>query len=330
MLNTPLHISDDLLVKYMLGEALPHEQLQVHEWLQANEANEKYFRHFTTIWNESKTLAATITVDEKEAWKKFKSRIEKNAAETKKRKPATLLFKRQLQVAAAVLLIAVAGWLVYNAASNSEALMVNKQTFASTLIDTLTDGSIITLNKNTKLDYPSAFTGKTRTVQLKGEAFFKVAHDKAKPFIVNANDITITVVGTEFNVKNYDSSTQVIVESGIVRVSKGSNSIELHKGEQVMIKNNNASFEKSVIKDSLYNYYRTKEIICSNTPLPAVIATINEAYNAHIVLGSEALNQLQLSATFKDEDLQTIITIIQQTFDLQVTRQGDSTILNLK
>lgn len=315
----------------MLGEALPHEQLQVYEWLQANEANEKYFRHFNTIWKESKTLAATITVDEKEAWKKFKSRIEKNAAETEKRKPATLLFRRQLQVAAAVLIIAVAGWLVYNAASNSSATtMVNKQTFANTFIDTLTDGSIITLNKNTKLNYPSAFTGKTRTVQLKGEAFFKVAHDKAKPFIVNANDITITVVGTEFNVKNYDSSTQVIVESGIVRVSKGSNSIELHKGEQVMIKNSHASFEKSMTKDSLYNYYRTKEIICSNTPLPAVIATINEAYNAHIVLGNPALNQLQLSATFKDEDLQTIITIIQQTFDLKVTSQGDSTILNLK
>ena len=65
-------------------------------------------------------------------------------------------------------------------------------------------------------------------------------------------------MGTAFNVKNYDSSTQVIVESGIVQVSNGKQSIQLHKGEQVLIKNNNAVFEKSTVKDSLYNYYRTK------------------------------------------------------------------------
>ena len=196
------------------------------------------------------------------------------------------------------------------------------------MVDTLSDGSIITLNKNTVLNYPVSFKAKTRTVKLKGEAFFKVTPNKAKPFIVDAGNVTVTVLGTAFNIKNYDSSTQVIVESGIVKVTRGDQSIQLQKGEQVLIKNNAAAFEKSTVKDSLYNYYRSKEIVCNNTPLPDVIETINQAYNTHIVLGDDAVKQLRLSTTFKEEDLETVINVIQQTFYLRVTRQGDSTILN--
>ncbi len=206
--------------------------------------------------------------------------------------------------------------------------MIDKQSFSNTVVDTLSDGSILTLNKNTALHYPASFKTKTRTVKLKGEAFFKVTPDKTKPFIIDAGNVTITVVGTAFNVKNYDSTTQVIVESGIVKVSSGDQMIELHKGEQVFIKNSSAAFEKSIVKDSLYNYYRTKQIICSNTPLPDVIETINQAYNTHIVLGDDALRQLHLSTTFKEESLEKVINIIQQTFNLRVTQQGDSTVLH--
>jgi ferric-dicitrate binding protein FerR (iron transport regulator) len=331
-LNTPLHISDDLLVKYLLNEAMPDEQLLVREWLQADAANRKYYEHFKTIWDESRTLAASIDVDEKAAWQKFRDRI-KTTTERERQKAKTVRLSsiRKFQVAAAALVLVVGGWLLYNTLHQpSTVAMVNKQTFLSTAVDTLSDGSIVTLNKNTALSYPAAFKGKTRTVQLKGEAFFAVTHNKAKPFIVQADNVSIKVVGTAFNVKHYDSSIQVIVESGIVQVSNATQTVVLHKGEEVLIQNSNAVFRKSIVTDSLYNYYRTKEITCNKTPLPAVVTILNEAYNTHIVLGSYALKQLQLSTTFKNEDLQTVISVIQQTFDLRVTRQGDSTILNFK
>jgi ferric-dicitrate binding protein FerR (iron transport regulator) len=316
----------------MLQEAMPEDELLVEEWLNADAANRKYYEHFKLIWDESQTLAANITVDENEAWQKFKTRVQQPL--TKESKPSkTVHFSllRKLQIAAAVLLLAVGIWWMFNTINKSMAVaMISKQSFSNTIADTLSDGSIVTLNKNTELSYPSVFKSKTRTVKLKGEAFFKVTPDKAKPFIIDANSVTITVVGTAFNVKNYGSTTQVIVESGIVQVSSGSQTILLHKGEQVFIKNNAAPFERSIVKDSLYNYYRTKKIICNATPLPDVIATINEAYNAHIVLGDDAVKQLHLSTTFKDENLETVINIIRQTFDLRITQQGDSTILNHK
>jgi transmembrane sensor len=331
LLNTPLHISDELLVKYLLNEAMQDEQLLVQGWLKTDEANRKYYEHFKLIWEESQKLAANITVDEDAVWQKFKNRIQTTATAKQENKTIRSSFTRQLLVAAATLLFVAGAWWTYNSLHKTAAVaMITKRSVSNTVIDTLSDGSIVTLNKNTVLTYPSAFDGKTRSLQLKGEAFFSVTHDKAKPFIVHANNISITVVGTAFNIKNYDSSVQVIVETGIVRVSNGKQTVLLHKGEQVLFQNADTMFEKSTVKDSLYNYYRTKEIICDNTPLAAVIATINEAYNTNIVLGNDALKQLRLSTTFKNESPEMVINIISQTFNLRVTQQGDSTILNQK
>lgn len=79
----------------------------------------------------------------------------------------------------------------------------------------LPDGSIVMLQPGSRLRFPSAFAGKDRLVILEGEAYFKVRHDAARPFIVQAGGIETTVLGTEFNVKD----NTVTLVSGRVRVS---------------------------------------------------------------------------------------------------------------
>ena len=93
--------------------------------------------------------------------------------------------------------------------------------------DTLPDGSFVTLNKNSSIHYPKKFPGRKRNIELKGEAFFTVTPDKEKPFVISVNDVTVTVVGTSFNIKSVSGKTQVVVESGIVQVTKNNKTIEL-------------------------------------------------------------------------------------------------------
>ena len=69
------HITDDLLVKYMLGETTSEERAWVEEWLAANAVNKKQFEDFKTIWEESKKLAALSTVDKDAAWGRFRDRV---------------------------------------------------------------------------------------------------------------------------------------------------------------------------------------------------------------------------------------------------------------
>lgn len=325
-MNKNLHNNDDLLVKYLLGEALPAEVLAVDEWLQQSEENKKYFSQIQQVWEQSLELAPAIQVDEKEAWQRFKKRIENLPAENNAAVvPLYKKITKQWAAVAAVIILAVAVWLFYRKPVEETSIaMIEKKTVSRPQTDTLPDGSIITLNRHTEISYPAKFTGTSRKVLLKGEAFFNVMPDKARPFIIQADEVNITVVGTSFNVKNDDSSTQVIVETGIVKIFFRNKTIELTKGEKVIINHNTAFLQKNKVRDSLYNYYRSNAIICNATPLQDVVNTLNEAYNVHIVLQDASLRQLLLTSTFKNESIESILSIIQQTFDLRITREGDN------
>ena len=141
-----------------------------------------------------------------------------------------------MRIAASVILVAGLGitWLiwVFNILHKRNEVA---QTGQNVLIDTLSDGSVITLNKRSSITYPSKFKGNTRAIALKGEAFFNVAPDKKKPFIISVNDVQVTVVGTSFNIKSENGNTEVVVETGIVRVTRSGKTVELNAGEKVVI-----------------------------------------------------------------------------------------------
>ena len=99
---------------------------------------------------------------------------------------------------------------------------------------TLSDGSEVWLNANSKFSYPVAFNASERIVMLEGEAYFKVAPNKAVPFIVMSPNITTRVLGTEFNIKDYASEeSHVVLISGSVEVSNtlGKDYVMLTPGE---------------------------------------------------------------------------------------------------
>ena len=71
---SPHDITDDLLVKFLLGETEPGENTMVGKWIAASKENEQYFTHFKLIWDNSKQMEAVSTLDENEAWLRFKAR----------------------------------------------------------------------------------------------------------------------------------------------------------------------------------------------------------------------------------------------------------------
>ena len=79
--------------------------------------------------------------------------------------------------------------------------------------------------------------------------------------------------------------------------------------------------------ERLYNYYRTREFVCDNTPLWKLVAVLNEAYGANIVIGRDALRNMPLTTTFNNESLERILDIIRTTFDITVVRQNNTIIL---
>jgi ferric-dicitrate binding protein FerR (iron transport regulator) len=318
------HINDELLVKYLLGETSEEENLLIQAWINKSATNKKQYEDFKTIWEESKRLAAVSTADEGAAWQRFKTRLEQNKETAVVRR---IMPRSWWRIAALFIVIAGTGYFGYRLFSEKPVENIVVASHQSTKIDTLPDGSVVILNKNSEIDYPSKFKGDTRTIALKGEAFFNVTPNKKKPFIIHVNDVTIRVVGTSFNVRSVNGVTDVIVETGVVQVTRKNKTAELHPNEKVKILQSDSILIKDTVEDKLYNYYRSKQFVCDNTPLWKFVEVLNEAYNANIVIDNPKLRSLPLTAPFDNESLDRILDVIHETFNITVTKEKDRIIL---
>ena len=328
--NTP--IDDDLLVKYLLGEVTPAEYLLVENWISASTENRREYERFKLIWDESRQIAAGANVDENAAYTRLHNRIHSNQPAQHQAPVKRMKASHWIGLAASVVLICTVLWLTFNHVYDNGSISVVKiESLGKVRIANLPDGSVITVNSHSILLYPEKFKGEIRPVSLQGEAFFKVAPDKSKPFIIKVNDVTVRVVGTSFNVKERNGKTEVIVETGIVKVSKKESSVNLIPGERVTINKNESTLSKEISKGKLYNYYLTGELICDHTPLAELVPALNEVYGAHIIIGNKALQNLPITTVFKKQPLDDVLAIIADTFEgtskITVVRKGKQIIL---
>lgn len=267
---------DELLVKYLAGEANQEERSRAELWINTSDSNRKYFEHFKLIWGQSQKLAYKSNVDEDAAWNRFRARLQKEYAQAPKPKSNMQWLK-----AAAVILIAsgLALFGPYFIKHSESARTVipasspgEQVTFVKTVAtdhiktDTLSDGSVVTMNKYSSLNYPASFDGHNRYVELSGEAFFKVKHDPAKPFVIKADELLITVLGTSFNVRNRGDTVGVVVETGVVSVKKQQQIITLYAGEKLTTLKSNNLLTKSSNTDKSYRLYFDKSAAAQIKP----------------------------------------------------------------
>ncbi|WP_031529147.1 FecR family protein [Dyadobacter crusticola] len=320
---------DDLLVKSLLDEASVAEQMEINQWLSDSDDNLRYFEHFELIWNESKQLERVSQVDENAAWERFKNRVSKSQQEPERiiplhSKSGFSLFR----IAASIMFAVCAGWLTYMLVQNQhQTQQITMSSGEQPLTDTLPDGSVVTLNRNSSISYPKEFKGASRQVALTGEAFFNVEPDKSKPFIISVNDVTVRVVGTSFNVKDNAKQTEVIVETGLVEVAQHAKKVKVKPREKVTASHETRDLVKQESEDEFYKYYRTNKLVCDDTPLWRLVEILNEAYDADIVIENEKIRNLAINTTFEQKSLENIIAVISETFGIDAQTKEKQIIL---
>ena len=310
---------DDLLTKYMLNETTPVENETISRWLGENDDNRKYFDHFKLIWDTSRELKIESKLDPEASWAEFKQ-----LAQNRDEAPATIKplkpVNRWLKMAAMWLVILGSAGILYAVFKPVKVNMLALQSGNIVRKVTLSDGSLITMNKNSVLNYPDRFTGGTREISLKGEAFFDVAHDKSKPFMIHVNDLVVKVVGTSFNIKTTGPNTEVIVETGVVQVIQQEIVVKLKPKEKASVQS--GRLQKGSSQDELYNYYRTQKFVANKTPLWRLVDVLNEAYHANIVIDNKKLANRTITTTFKADSLDGILEVISKTLgDVKVVKK---------
>ena len=232
---------------------------------------------------------------------------------------------RILAAAAAVILLCLSVGTVYLYMQPTSLQTVS--TMAETRNVILPDGSSVLLNRHSSLSYPKRFKSDNREVQLTGEAYFEVAKNKDKRFIVCCNDLEIEALGTTFDVKGYgdDLSVTTLLAEGSVRVSNKTNATLLKPGEKVEYHKNKQTFTKSPISDLReIDFCRNNMLIFNSASLAEIATTLERMYGVKVVFDSEKLKNVPFSGTIRNSSLHNVFYIISLTYPLTYKLEGDT------
>ena len=275
-----------------------------------------------------------------QAWEKVHSRINRQSA-PEKSKIRYLISNSLFRIAVAVLfaaLLIVSGYEVFYKSTASKKMLEVSATNQILNTFALPDGTVVTLNTDTKIKYPQLFTGNTREITIEGEAFFEVVPNKDKPFIIQAGNAQIKVLGTSFNVNAYPSanSVQVVVEAGQVQVlnkapkTNETDELILTPGETGTLVYSSNSLLKSTNQNPNFLAWKTRNLIFKATSLAEVIENLEKVYNVNIQLADPRLNELLLTAQFNDYSLDFILKVIETTFRIEARQENGQYILRAK
>ena len=163
---------------------------------------------------------------------------------------------------------------------------------------TLSDGTRVHLNAETRLTYPVCFSSKERIVQIEGEAYFDVAPDKEHPFIVKTSHTSIRVTGTSFNVRAYadeDTESTTLI-SGTVRINSRNEEFELVPNQHYTYNKNTGTNTVANVNTDLYTSWESGSFIFLNVPLENVMSYLSKWYGFQYSFEDEAAKQVRIGA----------------------------------
>jgi transmembrane sensor len=319
---------DELIGKYLAGEASASERTEVDNWASMSVANKQYIEQMKTVFNKAASIREWQQFDADAAWNKMKSRMQPSAKTVamKPQRNAAIYWR----VAASLLFILSVGYGMYawlQKPTDMLAITSDKQSVQ----DTLPDGSMAFLNKGSAIDYHYDPAKKKRSVKLTGEVYFDVKHEETKPFIIETNDVIIEDIGTTFNVKAYPESPtiEVFVETGEVAFyTKENPGLRLLEGETGIYHKQSKSFARIAQSDTNVLSYKTRVFNFYNVDLGTVVESLNEIYEVKIKLANKKLESCRLNVSFKGEPIEVIADIIAETLQLTITKTENEFILD--
>jgi len=217
----------------------------------------------------------------------------------------------------------------------------NEQTVIQTLVSAgvndqkqveLPDGSVVWLNKGSELLYPENFNSTSREVYLKGEAYFDVAHNDNKPFIVHAGISKTTVIGTSFNLRAYgkEDDIRLTVVSGKVAftLTDDRERVIVTPGNMANLNRISKTIEHGENPDVNFLSWKTKELKFNDCPMAELIISLERYYGIDIQLLNEKTNNCRFTGDFKDTELENTLKIITRAIGSEYTMIGSVYMIN--
>ncbi len=311
-MNEGPHTDSERLVRYLSGEADAAERLAVELWATSDPANAHELEVLRSIWGSAQGVSAP-EVDVDAAWNKVSARID--AAEGRGRViPLGTRSQALRWLAAAAVVTGLFVGVRFLLTNQPQDLMASTQHLRSTL----SDSSVVTLSPGSRL---SARMSGGRHIALNGEAYFDVKRDTKRPFVVETDGVTVTVLGTAFEVSAFDTAGSVLVRvrHGKVRVLAGADSVVLVAGGYARY--NKAAHMLERLAAPPAEVWGDRIIQFQDAPMPEVVEQLQKLFSVKITLANYGLAKCQLTATFEDEPIDYILRVIADTYTLKLIEE---------
>jgi len=190
----------------------------------------------------------------------------------------------------------------------------------------LPDGTKVWLNSDTELAYTVPFVGKERRVQLHGEAYFDVTHNKEKPFIVETDKHSIEVLGTQFNISSYTEDINVVttlVEGKVKVVQELENNMVVQEflspGEQSLFNKETKYISKQKVETDLYTAWKDKRFKFKNEPLQSFFTKLARWYDVEIFITDESIKDTRFTGDLpRYNNMADILTILEAEMSVHI------------
>lgn len=194
----------------------------------------------------------------------------------------------------------------------------------------LADGTTVWLNSDSYIRFPVTFSGDKRQVELRGEAYFEVAKNMEKPFIVRINDYDICVTGTQFNVRDYSNESVVttLVE-GSIQLERGKQIQKLVPGQQALLVNGRWIIKEVDVTDFIgwrEGAFNFKEVCLEN-----IINELARWYDFDVYYQNAEVKNYHFTAWFRrNASIEEVIEVLEKTKKIQMRQDGKTLIVQKK
>ncbi|WP_057937538.1 FecR family protein [Algoriphagus resistens] len=313
-----IHIKERLLA-FIQKETDAKENAMIQKWLEKSEQNVNLFLKLKKLYEEDEHPNYLSESQLEEQWEKVKAQMEPDQRTPPKK------FWIVGVAASIVALFAVAGiWLQQHKSYEQLPETIYQTNGGERKSVLLADGTSIWLNANSKLVVSNSFGISDRDVKLEGEAWFDVASNPNQPFGVSVGEVSIQVLGTQFNVNAYEWNPQIVtsLEEGEISYSDGKAPlIFLKPGEQVSYNKLEQSSSLKSFNSKDYAAWRSNKLLLKNAPLKIAIQEIENFYGIQLqssqVIGDQDLINMTLDNESPKETIDLLNTITSNHFTMK-------------
>ena len=301
----------ETLYKFFEGAASYEEEVRIRQWMEHSPENRREFLKERKIFDSMLLLGDEKTIEEKMRHKSWS---------------LSSLGTELIKIAAAVA-VTLGLSLLYQFVSDKNGVVPMQSIYVPTgqrVNITLSDGTNVWLNARTKIVYPAVFDKSVRQVAVDGEAYFDVAKDKKRPFIVETGKCNMEVLGTKFNFRDYPEDHEVVVSllEGKVELNnllKKEKEAILAPDERAILNKTNGRMTVETVTASNASQWTDGYLFFDEELLPDIVKELERSYNVTIRIANDSLNTFRFYGNFvrREQSIQEVLDALASTEKIQ-------------